>query len=105
MALRIIRPVKALVHDRINVRIINFYMPIYGKWYPMEPIRDGSAVPIFALGPENVFEAEPCVAETRAPECQCSTAHFLVIAAPRPSGLPDLDIIQAGRAEGRFFLS
>jgi hypothetical protein len=60
---------------------------------------------IVAPGPENVCEAVSCGAETLALECQCSTAHFLVIAAPRPSGLPDLEFIQAGRAEGRFFLS
>jgi len=30
-------------------------------------------------------------------------ARFLVIAAPRPSGSPDLEIIQAGLTGGRFF--
>lgn len=30
-------------------------------------------------------------------------ADFLVIAAPRPSGLPDLENIQAGHPGGRFF--
>lgn len=29
---------------------------------------------------------------------------LLVIAAPRPSGLPDLDSIQAGLSGGRFFV-
>ena len=32
-----------------------------------------------------------------------SAARFLVIAAPRPSGSPDLELIQAGPTGGRFF--
>ena len=36
---------------------------------------------------------------TAAPQAQ-----LLVIAAPRPFGLPDLERIQAGRTEGRFFV-
>ena len=36
-------------------------------------------------------------------KCVAPTVRFLVIAAPRPSGLPDLDCIQAGLIGGRFF--
>jgi hypothetical protein len=31
-------------------------------------------------------------------------SHFLVIAAPRPSGLPDLDSIQISVTGGAFFM-
>jgi hypothetical protein len=31
-------------------------------------------------------------------------ANLLVIAAPRPFGMPDLDLIQAGLTKGRFFV-
>jgi hypothetical protein len=58
---------------------------------------------IFADGPENVFEAVSCAARRTAKEGQMRTAHFLVIAAPRPSGLPDLDSIQTSVSGGRLF--
>jgi hypothetical protein len=35
----------------------------------------------------------------------CQAVCFLVIAAPRPFGYPDLDIIQAGVTGGRFFFA
>jgi len=35
-------------------------------------------------------------------KCIAPTVRFLVIAAPRPSDLPDLDCIQAGLIGGRF---
>jgi hypothetical protein len=60
-------------------------------------------VPIFPVGPENVL-AVCLYGETRVRPGRDLKVHFLVIAAPRPSGLPDLESIQAGLTGGRFFL-
>jgi len=58
--------------------------------------------PIFHHGPENVLEVclcDRCKIQSRG----IPKAPFLVIAAPRPSGLPDLELIQAGTSRGALF--
>jgi hypothetical protein len=59
--------------------------------YPMEPIT--AIFMCIYLGPvQKMFR-----------EWVTPTVRFLVIAAPRPSGLPDLDCIQAGLIRGALF--
>ena len=59
---------------------------------------------IVLFGPEDVHEVCPS-REARSPRQRPHPkAQLLVIAAPRPFGLPDLERIQAGQTEGRFFV-
>jgi hypothetical protein len=55
------------------------------------------------FGPEDVPEQTPESEEIRFSGSSW-IAHFLVIAAPRPSGLADLESIQASVTGGRFFV-
>ncbi len=59
--------------------------------------------PIVLVGPENVL-AVCLYGRRKSFQPSLPKARFLVIAAPRPSGSPDLDFIQAGLTGGRFFL-
>ena len=70
----------------------------------MEPTSDKNAAPIVLPGPENVLAVCFCGRRKSYPAGVYRLARFLVIAAPRPSGSPDLETIQAGLTGGRFFL-
>ena len=73
------------------------------KWYPMEPIESGRQ-PLYWISVQKMrLEQSPASGEIRV-QAPSWRAHFLVIAAPRPSGLPDLEFIQASVTEGRFFV-
>jgi hypothetical protein len=60
------------------------------------------AGPILGTGPEDEPKQTPVNGDIRV-QGSSLTAHFLVIAAPRPSGLRDLESIQASETGGRFF--
>jgi hypothetical protein len=69
----------------------------------MEPVETGRQ-PLYLLSVQKMrLKQLPVSGEirVRAPDW---TANFLVIAAPRPFGLPDLESIQASVTKGRFFV-
>ena len=55
------------------------------------------------VGPEDVPKADSREAVRSDSEGSCWRVRFLVIAAPRPFGWPDLGTIQASVTGGRFF--
>lgn len=102
LALRIIRPGKSIV---------------YGCLTRLHYLFNEEAGPML---PDGTYQREECgtYSSPRSRKCVDSVplrktkvlsgggipvSRFLVIAAPRPSGSPDLETIQAGLTGGRFF--
>lgn len=73
-----------------------------GRCYPMEPIRV-ARVCLHLSSVQKMCLGWSCVEGVIFPRELNRRARFHVIAAPRPSDLPDLDCIQAGLIGGRFF--